>query len=51
MLIALVSALYANKINPGIWEDVNDVEPFGFLSGSLPAQVRGTELSLTLRSL
>lgn len=28
------SALYANKLNPSAWQDVNDVEPFGFLSMS-----------------
>ena len=28
------SALYAHKINPSLWQDVNDVEPFGFLSMS-----------------
>lgn len=30
-----ISALYANKINPALWEDVNLVEAFGFLSMSL----------------
>jgi hypothetical protein len=25
-------ALYANKVNPALWEDVNQVERFGFLS-------------------
>jgi hypothetical protein len=26
------SMLYANKINPSIWQDINQVEQFGFLS-------------------
>lgn len=26
------SVLYANKINPTLWQDVNQVEQFGFLS-------------------
>ena len=28
----LDSVLYANKINPSYWQDVNQVEQFGFLS-------------------
>lgn len=27
-------ALYVNKINPALWQDVNQVEKFGFLSMS-----------------
>lgn len=26
------SALYAHKVNPTLWQDINDVEQFGFLS-------------------
>lgn len=26
--------LYANKVNPTLWQNVNDVEQFGFLSKS-----------------
>jgi uncharacterized membrane protein len=29
------SVLYANKINPTLWQDVNQVEQFGFLSMNL----------------
>lgn len=31
-LLISQSALYAHKVNPAIWQDVNDVEHFGFLS-------------------
>jgi hypothetical protein len=31
-LLISKSALYAHKVNPAIWQDLNDVENFGFLS-------------------
>lgn len=31
------SALYVNKLNPTLWQDVNNVETFGFLRMSLSA--------------
>lgn len=31
-LLISQSALYANIVNPALWQDLNDVENFGFLS-------------------
>lgn len=28
----LYSALYANKLHTGYWQDINNIEKFGFLS-------------------
>jgi hypothetical protein len=30
--------LYANKVNPSVWQDVNQVEQFGFLSTACPGE-------------
>lgn len=38
-ILIVYSVLYAHKVNPSLWEDVNQVEKFGFLS-----TMRGTAM-------